>query len=293
MILRTKPRWNWLYIPRTGQHTRELPFSRRSGNNRTVNTDSENSIADPTGYCREFVRKHDYEGFLISQFYPKDLQGGYFALRAFAVELAMIQDHTSNQMIGQMRMQFWRDAVKGINDGQPPRHPIAMALHAVSQRAHLPMYHLKRVVDARDAELYTPMHLTTESLVAHAESTFSSMLYLLLSMLNLTSSTLSHAASHLGCAQTFATLLRALPFHAKNGRMIIPADITAKNRVSQEDVFRHGPQAAGIEDAVFEFANTGNEHLLIARDMFKDEVMGGRVPTRAMPVFLTGVCSSL
>ena len=133
------------------------------------------------------------------------------------------------------------------------------------------------------------MHITTESLVAHAESTSSSMLYLLLSLLNLTSSTLSHAASHLGCAQTFSTLLRALPFHAKNGRMIIPAEITAKHGVSQEDVFRLGPQAGGIEDAVFEFATTGNDHLLTARDMFKDEVMGGKVPTSAMPIFLAGV----
>jgi NADH dehydrogenase [ubiquinone] 1 alpha subcomplex assembly factor 6 len=71
--------------------------------------------------------------------------------------------------------------------------------------------------------------------------------------------------------------------------MIIPADITAKHGVSQEDVFRHGPQAAGIEDAVFQFATTGNDHLLTARDMFKSEMMGGKVPASAMPVFLAGV----
>jgi hypothetical protein len=28
----------------------------------------------------------------------------------------MIQDHTSNQIIGQMRMQFWRDVIKRIGD---------------------------------------------------------------------------------------------------------------------------------------------------------------------------------
>jgi hypothetical protein len=32
------------------------------------------------------------------------------------VELAMVQDNVSNAMIGKMRMQFWRDAVKGISD---------------------------------------------------------------------------------------------------------------------------------------------------------------------------------
>ena len=120
-------------------------------------------------------------------------------------------------------------------------------------------------------------------MTAHAESTSSSLLYLLLSLLSLPSSTLSHAASHLGVAQTFVTLLRGLSFHAKSRRMIIPIEITAKHGVSQEDVFRHGPYAEGIKDAVFEFATVANDHLGTARGMFE------RVPARAMPVFLAGV----
>lgn len=28
----------------------------------------------------------------------------------------MVQEHVSNQTIGKMRMQFWRDAVKGIRE---------------------------------------------------------------------------------------------------------------------------------------------------------------------------------
>ncbi|KAF8073690.1 isoprenoid synthase domain-containing protein [Lyophyllum atratum] len=268
------------------QNTRRGQRCRR----RNLTTSSNASpVTDPIEFCKDLVRKHDYEGYLVSHFYPNDAKGGYFALKAFSVELAMVQDHISNQTIGKMRMQFWRDAVKEINEGKPPRHPIALALYQASQRANLPAYHLKRIVDARDAELTTPTHLTTESLTAHAESTSSSMFYSLLSLLSLPSSALSHAASHLGVAQTIATLLRALPFHAKHGRMIIPAEITVKHGVKQEDVFRRGPQAEGIADAVFEFATLANDHLLTARDMLKEEGMGGKVPSRAVPVFLAGV----
>ena len=32
------------------------------------------------------------------------------------VELASIQDTVSNSMIGKMRLQFWRDAIKHISD---------------------------------------------------------------------------------------------------------------------------------------------------------------------------------
>ncbi|PFH54081.1 hypothetical protein AMATHDRAFT_73085 [Amanita thiersii Skay4041] len=271
-------------------------------------------LTNPNAYCADFVRKHDYESFLLAPFYPKSLQGAYFAIKAFSVELAMVQDNVSNVALGKMRMQFWREALKdcaevcithkrsksiGLNvteQGKPPRHPIALALHEAMQRVHLPLYHFKRLIDARvclfhalDTELHTPTHLTIDSLTSHAESTSSTVLYLLLSLLSISSSTMSHAASHLGCAQTISTLIRALPFHAKHGRMVIPAEVTGKHGVRQEEVFRYGPQTQGIEDAVFEFATVANDHLMTAREMFKKEGMGGKVPQEARGVFLAGV----
>lgn len=206
--------------------------------------------------------------------------------------------------------------------GRPPRHPIALALFEASRRVHIPVYHMRRIVDARvchlspylhmytsspyfismfskDEELQAPPHLTLETLTTHAESTSSTFIYTLLSALSLPSSSLAHAASHLGAAQTLATLLRALPFHAARGRMVIPAEITAKHGVSMEEVFRavgggiaketerQGEWQKDLEDAVFEFATVANDHLITARDVFKDS--GGRVPIEAMPVFLTAV----
>lgn len=67
--------------------------------------------------------------------------------------------------------------------------------------------------------------------------------------------------------------------------MVIPAEITAKHGVKQEEVFRRGPGAEGIEEAAFEFATLGNDHLLTARSMFEEK----KVPRIAMPVFLAGV----
>ena len=71
--------------------------------------------------------------------------------------------------------------------------------------------------------------------------------------------------------------------------MVIPAEITAKHGVNQEEVFRRGPNAPGIDDAVFEFATVANDHLITAREMFNADGMGGQVPVVALPVFLSGV----
>ena len=135
-----------------------------------------------------------------------------------------------------------------------------------------------------------PSHLTIDSLTSHAESTSCTVLYLLLSLLSLSPSTLSHAASHLGVAQTFSTLLRALPYHAKQGRLVIPTEITSKHGVVQEEVFRKGSEARGIEDAVFEFATLAHDHIHTARSMllFSEEYQN-KVPKEVVPVFLAGV----
>ncbi|KAH0831935.1 isoprenoid synthase domain-containing protein [Lanmaoa asiatica] len=129
--------------------------------------------------------------------------------------------------------------------------------------------------------------MTVESMTSHAESTASTFLYLLLSLLNLPSATLSHAASHLGVAQSFTTLLRAFPFHASKGMMVIPAEITAKHGVNQQEVLGKGETSKGLADAVFEFATIANDNLLTARGMFLET--GGKVPGEAMPVFAAAV----
>jgi len=127
--------------------------------------------------------------------------------------------------------------------------------------------------------------MTMSSLTSHAESTSSTLLYSLLSLLSLShSSQYSHAASHIGIASSFTILLRALPYHASKRQLYLPAEVTAKHGLSQENVFRHGGEAKGIEDAVFDLASMANEHVGTARGMFE-----GKIPDEAMPVFLSAV----
>ena len=40
---------------------------------------------EPHAYCKDFVQRHDYEAYLVSQLYPVDKRNGYFAIKAFYV----------------------------------------------------------------------------------------------------------------------------------------------------------------------------------------------------------------
>jgi NADH dehydrogenase [ubiquinone] 1 alpha subcomplex assembly factor 6 len=72
--------------------------------------------------------------------------------------------------------------------------------------------------------------------------------------------------------------------------MVIPAEITAKHGVKQEDVFRQGPHTPGMDDAVFEFATIAHDYLTTAREiLMTSDGYNGRVPRDALPIFLGGV----
>ena len=53
----------------------------------TATQAQEGGVQDPDAYCRDLVKKRDYDAFLISQLYPKELRDGFFALRAFYVSV--------------------------------------------------------------------------------------------------------------------------------------------------------------------------------------------------------------
>jgi len=77
-------------------------------------------------YCLELVKKSDYENYLATLLLPLSIQRAAFGLRACNIEMAQVQEVTSNKQIAQMRMQFWKEAIEQIYSDQPPHRPSAM-----------------------------------------------------------------------------------------------------------------------------------------------------------------------
>ena len=68
----------------------------------------------PTILLRDTVSRRDYNAFLTHYAYPTALQPYFFALRAFNAELASIKDDVSNELVGRVRMGWWREAIRGV-----------------------------------------------------------------------------------------------------------------------------------------------------------------------------------
>ena len=72
-------------------------------------------------YATSLLRRSDVDALYPSYFYPPSARPAYLAIRALNVELASIDDQVSNGVVGRMRFQWWRDALKGAFDVSPPR----------------------------------------------------------------------------------------------------------------------------------------------------------------------------
>lgn len=64
-------------------------------------------------YATNLVRRGDSDAIWPSHFYPSSIKPAYLALRALNIELATIDDDVSNPMVGRIRYQWWKDALKG------------------------------------------------------------------------------------------------------------------------------------------------------------------------------------
>lgn len=70
-------------------------------------------LQSPRAYLLNELAKRDHPSYLAHYFYPKHLQTHYAAIRTFNVEIAGLKDTVSNELLGRMRMGWWRDAVRG------------------------------------------------------------------------------------------------------------------------------------------------------------------------------------
>src|SRR5438477_4561684 len=103
-------------------------------------------------YCETLVRKHDYDRYISALFAPQRVRAHLFALYAFNYEIARIRETVRNPVAGQLRLQWWRDAVDEIYSGARGRTEVLRALlHGVA--AHqLPKRLFDAMLDAREQD---------------------------------------------------------------------------------------------------------------------------------------------
>ena len=75
------------------------------------------------------VRRVDEDRWISSRFAPPQQRRSLIALYALAYELVKVREVVSDETLGLIRFQWWRDAIQELADGKPARgHDVCMAL---------------------------------------------------------------------------------------------------------------------------------------------------------------------
>lgn len=103
--------------------------------------------------CADIVRRGDPDRFAAAMAAPVAARRVLFPLYAFNLEVARAPWVASEPMIGDMRLQWWRDALEEIGSGGPVRrHEVTTPLAEVLDRGTAEV--LDRLVAARRWDLY-------------------------------------------------------------------------------------------------------------------------------------------
>jgi phytoene synthase len=134
-------------------------------------------------YCAEQVRRQDHDRYVTVLFAPADRREDLLALYAFNLEIAKTAEVVSEDLLGRMRLQWWRECLDEVYAGRPRRHAVVEPLAAAVRRHVLDRPCFERLIDAREDDLSAEPPADLAALESYAEGTSASLVHLGLQIL--------------------------------------------------------------------------------------------------------------
>ena len=222
------------------------------------------------------LRESDRDRYLACLLAPPESQGLLAALYAFHAEIARVRDVVRDPLPGEIRLQWWRDALEDTSGAKADGNPLAEALLHTVREARLPIGVLLDMIDARVFDLYDDPMESRSTLEGYAGETASALIQLACLILDPeTARGSAEAAGHAGVAQTIAGLLMLAPIHRQRGQVYFPADLLGAIGLDRTS-FLNGADRAATARAVQALTGLGREHLGKARAVSKTVSRGNR-----------------
>jgi len=193
--------------------------------------------------CAALLRQGDHDRYLTV------LAGGgpdaeaLFALYALNLELARTAEVVREPLLGEIRLQWWQDSLAAAHGGVPPAHPVLEALAPLLADGRLAPEPLRALAAARLRDLRAEPPATQADLLAYADAT-GGQLNRLAARLSGLDEAAAEAAQAIGEAWALTGILRAVPFHARQGRILLPLDLLAGAGVAPRTLLEMKPPSA-------------------------------------------------
>jgi phytoene synthase len=209
----------------------------------------------------DYLRANDRDRYFATLVLPAPARDAVTALYAFNADVASIRDRAREAAAGEIRLQWWIDALTGEGHGAVRQNPLADALFDAVAEYGLPMPAILRMIEARRFDLYDDPMPDMPTFEGYAGETASALYQLTAMILNAGRPVEpGDAAGHLGVAHALTGHLRAFGYNASKGRIILPRDVFTTCGVTEAEI-RAGKASENLSVALTRFADLTSQHL--------------------------------
>lgn len=160
--------------------------------------------------CAALVERGDPDRFAAARL-AGESAWKLHALYGFNLEVARISSVVSEPLLGEIRLQWWRDVVAEAYDGAPPRaHEVAGPLHALIAEGRLPRARFDALLDARAQDIGGMRLSGGEALTGYLAATSGGLMALGALALGGDAAT-ADVAAEVGTATGLGRMILALP----------------------------------------------------------------------------------
>jgi len=241
---------------------------------------------DAFAHCEALVRSTDRDRFLSALFAPAEHRSALHALYAFNIEVARVRALVREPLAGEIRLQWWREALAGERPAEVRAHPVAAALTEVIARYELPLHRFEELIEARRLDLGGELLGSLDQLELYARHTRSNLIELAARVLGASAAGFAAPA---GISMTVTTLLRRFAADAARGRLFVPADMLVHHAVVPQDILA-GRSSDGLIAALARLREVAAERYDEARALIAAPApVASWLPIAVVPLDLRGL----
>jgi phytoene/squalene synthetase len=176
----------------------------------------------PAMNLRQLAREQDYERYLLALLQPETSQDALWTLLCFSSEIARIPDLVSQEMVGLIRLTWWRERLDdAYADRAPYPHAVVQALHRWIAMAQPPRAWLDDMIAARQEQVGRSDIETMDAFQAFASGT-AGRLAALMAYAVCGNHQVAETALPIGTAYGMLGQVRAAPFALARGIVLLP-----------------------------------------------------------------------
>ena len=201
-------------------------------------------MSDALEACAAAVRRADPDRYFSALFAPADKRPLLLALYAFNHELVRIGESVREAMMGEIRLQWWRESVEQAREHRPRAHDVAQALASLFAAVDLPPELFHAMIDARQFDLLEGSFDGRPARDAYVDATSGNLMRLAARILG-AEDRFEHLAREAGAAYGLTGLLRN---RAYGHRRVFVADAEAAERDARAhfDIARRSRPGAAL-----------------------------------------------